>query len=66
MFSATQTRKVEDLARISLGKVRSWLDQGLFDANLQEPVYVGVDDHLDTATPANLKQVWMIQPSVRC
>ncbi|KAL0184642.1 hypothetical protein M9458_020338, partial [Cirrhinus mrigala] len=35
LFSATQTRKVEDLARISLKK---------------EPLYVGVDDNKDTAT----------------
>ncbi len=34
LFSATQTRKVEDLARISLKK---------------EPLYVGVDDNKDTA-----------------
>lgn len=42
LFSATQTRKVEDLARISLKK---------------EPLYVGVDDNKDTATVDGLEQV---------
>lgn len=42
LFSATQTRKVEDLARISLKK---------------EPLYVGVDDNKDTATVEGLEQV---------
>uniref|UniRef100_A0A672MIK7 ATP-dependent RNA helicase n=1 Tax=Sinocyclocheilus grahami TaxID=75366 RepID=A0A672MIK7_SINGR len=41
LFSATQTRKVEDLARISLKK---------------EPLYVGVDDNKDTATVEGLEQ----------
>ena len=36
LFSATQTRNVEDLARISLRKAR--------------PLYVGVDDHKETST----------------
>ena len=42
LFSATQTRKTEDLARISLKK---------------EPLYVGVDDRLSTATVEGLEQV---------
>lgn len=42
LFSATQTRKVEDLAKISLKK---------------EPLYVGVDDHKETATVDGLEQV---------
>lgn len=42
LFSATQTRNVEDLARISLSKA---------------PLYVGVDDHRDTSTVDGLEQV---------
>lgn len=42
LFSATQTRKVEDLARISLKR---------------EPLYVGVDDNKDSATVDGLEQV---------
>lgn len=42
LFSATQTRKVEDLARISLKK---------------EPLYIGVDDKKDQATVDGLEQV---------
>ena len=42
LFSATQTRNVEDLARVSLKKT---------------PLYVGVDDHHDTATVEGLEQV---------
>ncbi len=42
LFSATQTRNVEDLARISLRKA---------------PLYVGVDDHKDTSTVDGLEQV---------
>lgn len=42
LFSATQTRKVEDLARISLKR---------------EPLYVGVDDNKDKATVDGLEQV---------
>ena len=42
MFSATQTRNVDDLARVSLKKT---------------PLYVGVDDHRDTATVEGLEQV---------
>ena len=41
LFSATQTRKVEDLARISLKK---------------EPMYVGVDDKDEIATANRLEQ----------
>lgn len=42
MFSATQTRNVEDLARISLKK---------------SPLYIGVDDDRDVATVDGLEQV---------
>ena len=42
LFSATQTRKIEDLARISLKK---------------EPLYIGVDDQKDKATVEGLEQV---------
>lgn len=45
LFSATQTRKVEDLARISLKK---------------EPLYVGVDDDKEVATVDGLEQVLFI------
>ncbi|MGH0163179.1 UNVERIFIED_CONTAM: hypothetical protein FKN15_055637 [Acipenser sinensis] len=48
LFSATQTRKVEDLARISLKK---------------EPLYVGVDDNKDTATVDGLEQGYVVCPS---
>ncbi|KAG2459568.1 DDX18 helicase, partial [Polypterus senegalus] len=48
LFSATQTRKVEDLARISLKK---------------EPLYVGVDDHKETATVEGLEQGYVVCPS---
>lgn len=44
LFSATQTRKVEDLSRISLKK---------------EPLYIGVDDRKDSATVEGLEQVIM-------
>ena len=42
LFSATPTRKTEDLARISLKK---------------EPLYVGVDDKKNQATVEGLEQV---------
>ena len=42
LFSATQTRNVEDLARVSLKKA---------------PLYVGVDDNKDTSTVDGLEQV---------
>lgn len=45
LFSATQTRKVEDLARVSLKK---------------EPLYVGVDDNKDTATVEGLEQGYVV------
>ncbi|XP_029790548.1 ATP-dependent RNA helicase DDX18 [Suricata suricatta] len=48
LFSATQTRKVEDLARISLKK---------------EPLYVGVDDDKANATVDGLEQGYVICPS---
>ncbi|KAK2107943.1 ATP-dependent RNA helicase ddx18 [Saguinus oedipus] len=45
LFSATQTRKVEDLARISLKK---------------EPLYVGVDDDKANATVDGLEQGYVV------
>lgn len=48
MFSATQTRKTEDLARISL--------KG-------EPLYVGVDDKQSEATNASLEQGFVVSPA---
>ena len=42
LFSATQTKNVEDLARISLRKA---------------PLYVGVDDDKETSTVDGLEQV---------
>ncbi|XP_022446351.2 ATP-dependent RNA helicase DDX18 [Delphinapterus leucas] len=48
LFSATQTRKVEDLARISLKK---------------EPLYVGVDDDKAHATVDGLEQGYVVCPS---
>jgi len=45
IFSATQTKKIEDLARISLKKV---------------PVYIGVDDDKSTATSDMLEQGYVM------
>ncbi|XP_071800710.1 uncharacterized protein [Asterias amurensis] len=45
LFSATQTRKTEDLARISLKK---------------EPIYVGVDDNKLAATVDGLEQGYVV------
>lgn len=42
LFSATQTKKTEDLARVSLKKA---------------PLYVGVDDDKVTSTVEGLEQV---------
>ena len=50
LFSATQTRKVEDLARISLKK---------------EPLYVGVDDNKEQATVDGLEQV-LVTSILKC
>ncbi|XP_059503381.1 ATP-dependent RNA helicase DDX18 isoform X2 [Stegostoma tigrinum] len=48
LFSATQTRRVEDLAKISLKR---------------EPLYVGVDDDKETATVEGLEQGYVVCPS---
>ncbi|XP_044753866.1 ATP-dependent RNA helicase HAS1 [Coccinella septempunctata] len=48
LFSATQTKKTESLARLALKK---------------EPVYVGVDDNKDTATVTGLEQGYVVCPS---
>jgi ATP-dependent RNA helicase DDX18/HAS1 len=45
LFSATQTTKVEDLARISLKKA---------------PIYINVDEHRDTATVEELEQGYVV------
>jgi len=50
LFSATQTRKVEDLARISLKN---------------QPLYVGVDDKNEVATADRLEQGYVICPAER-
>ena len=44
LFSATQTKKVDDLARLSL----------------KSPIYIGVDDFADAATVENLEQGYVI------
>ena len=46
LFSATQTRKVKDLARLSLNN----------------PEYVAVHDKAEFATPKNLKQMYVVTP----
>ncbi|KAK7485195.1 hypothetical protein BaRGS_00023605 [Batillaria attramentaria] len=48
LFSATPTRKTEDLARVSLKK---------------EPLYVGVDDSKDQATVEGLEQGYVVCPA---
>lgn len=48
LFSATQTKRIEDLARISLKKM---------------PLYVGVDDNKDQATVEGLEQGYVVCPS---
>ncbi|XP_033740782.1 ATP-dependent RNA helicase HAS1-like isoform X2 [Pecten maximus] len=48
LFSATQTRKIEDLAKVSLKK---------------EPLYVGVDDSKERATVEGLEQGYVVCPS---
>lgn len=48
LFSATQTRKTEDLARVSLKK---------------EPLYIGVDDKKEQATVEGLQQGYVVCPS---
>lgn len=50
LFSATQTRKVEDLARISLK---------------EEPLYVGVDDKNEVSTADRLEQGYVVCPAER-
>lgn len=44
LFSATQTQKVEDLAKLSL----------------RDPIYIGVDDEKATATVQSLEQGFVI------
>ena len=48
LFSATQTRNVEDLARVSLKKA---------------PLYIGVDDDKKTSTVDGLEQGYVVCPS---
>lgn len=47
LFSATQTKKVDDLAKLSL----------------KDPLYVGVDDKQDHATVAGLEQGYVVTPA---
>lgn len=44
LFSATQTKSIKDLARLSL----------------KDPVYVSVDEHCDEVTPKNLVQRYVV------
>jgi len=46
LFSATQTKKVEDLARLSL----------------RDPIYIGVDDDKDISTVQGLEQGFVMCP----
>lgn len=48
LFSATQTDKIDALSKLALKK---------------EPIYVGVDDHQDTATVSGLEQGYIVCPS---
>ncbi|KAJ3193318.1 ATP-dependent RNA helicase [Irineochytrium annulatum] len=48
LFSATQTTKVEDLARVSLKKA---------------PLYINVDERADAATVSGLEQGYVVCPS---
>jgi ATP-dependent RNA helicase DDX18/HAS1 len=48
LFSATQTKKIEDLAKLALNK---------------EPLYVGVDDDQEHATVEGLEQGYVVCPS---
>eukprot|EP01132_Coremiostelium_polycephalum_P005272 gene5272-6564_t len=50
LFSATQTRKVDDIARVSFNK---------------EPVYVGTDDTREVSTVEGLEQGYVVCPSER-
>lgn len=50
LFSATQTKKVEDLARLSIRGT---------------PVFVGVDDHAGEATVSTVEQGYVVCPSAR-
>lgn len=44
LFSATQTKKVDDLCRLSL----------------KSPIYIGVDDNADAATVLGLEQGYVV------
>lgn len=48
LFSATQTTKVEDLARVSLNKA---------------PLYINVDEEKETSTADGLEQGYVVCPS---
>ncbi|XP_055848743.1 probable ATP-dependent RNA helicase pitchoune [Episyrphus balteatus] len=48
LFSATQTDKIDALSKLALKK---------------EPIYVGVDDHEETATVSGLEQGYIVCPS---
>ncbi|KAM9998430.1 hypothetical protein ACTFIY_008071 [Dictyostelium cf. discoideum] len=50
LFSATQTRKVDDIAKVSLNN---------------SPVYVGVDDEREISTVEGLEQGYVVCPSER-
>ena len=48
LFSATQTKKVEDLARLSINS---------------KPIFVGIDDNDEEATVSTLEQGYVVCPS---
>ncbi|KYQ99812.1 putative RNA helicase [Tieghemostelium lacteum] len=50
LFSATQSNKVEDIAKVSLNK---------------SPVYIGVDDEREVSTVEGLEQGYVVCPSER-
>uniref|UniRef100_J3MER2 ATP-dependent RNA helicase n=1 Tax=Oryza brachyantha TaxID=4533 RepID=J3MER2_ORYBR len=56
LFSATQTKKVEDFAKLTFGEK---------EERQRKLVYVGVDDHESKATVKGLKQGYCVIPSER-
>ena len=53
LFSATQTKSLRDIARLSL-KVLHSIN---FSFTSQEPEYISVDEHADSKTPSGLTQL---------
>ena len=50
LFSATQTKSIKDLARLSLSS----------------PEYIGIHDKAESATPAKLEQHYMVSVIYLC